>query len=57
MKEYTGLEVQLHSFLVSVLHDQPYILGRFISRESAPNSDWTRGWVDPRGGMDTLKAR
>ena len=48
MKEYTELEVQLHSFLVSALHDNLYSLGRFISGESDPHFRLNSGLGRPQ---------
>jgi hypothetical protein len=60
MKEYGGVDVQIHIFLTSALAggecsaSRP---GRFIPGEGAPRTHWIGGWVDTRAGLDDVKKR
>jgi hypothetical protein len=49
-----GVEVQLHTFLISVLDRGEWLAscpGLFTPRERAPGTHWIGGWVDPKAGL------
>jgi hypothetical protein len=54
MKEYVGVDVQIHVFLTSALVEgelsgsRP---GRLTSREIVPVTHGIGGWVSPRAGL------
>jgi len=53
-RHITGVEVQLHSFLISALDKGVWSTlrpGRFTP-EKSPGTHRTVGWVDPRAGLE-----
>jgi len=49
MKNYWGLEVYLHEFLSSVLHESECShSGRFAAGERDPVTHWIGGWLGLR---------
>jgi hypothetical protein len=57
MKEYGGVDVQIHIFLTSALAGGEWSAsrpGRFTPREKAPGTHWIGDWVDPRAGLDDM---
>jgi hypothetical protein len=51
MKTYWGVEIQIHSFLISALDGGKWSAlrpGRFTPRETVPDTQKIGGWVDPR---------
>ena len=54
MKAYGGVKVQLQAFLNSALGDvaSASLFGQFTSEESTPFTQWIKGWVDLRAGVD-----
>jgi hypothetical protein len=60
MKAYSGVEVQLHAFLISALEGDEYSAshpGRFNHRERDPGTDLIGGWMGPRADLDALVRR
>jgi hypothetical protein len=56
MNTYGGVEVQLHAFLTSALVGGEWSAScpGFISSERAPGTQCIGGWVDPKGGLNTV---
>jgi hypothetical protein len=51
MKTYVGVEVELHTILVSAIHGGEWSVsrpGHFNIRERAPDIPWIGGWMGPR---------
>jgi hypothetical protein len=60
MKEYGGVDVEIHICLTSVLVGDEWSIsrpGRFSPRERAPFTHWIGGWVGPRAGLDDVEKR
>jgi hypothetical protein len=60
MKEYCGVEEDLHAFLTSTLNGGEWSASRpgcFTPRERAPGTHWIGGWVGPRTCMDVVAKR
>ena len=60
MKAYAELEVELHSFLTSILDGGGgYVsyLCHFILWERGSDTDWTVGSVGPTASLDVLEKR
>jgi hypothetical protein len=58
MKAYVGVDVQIHTFLTSVLVGGEWSASRpgyFSPGERAPGTHWIRGWVDPIAGLDGVE--
>jgi len=54
------MEAELHTFLISALDTgdlSAWRPGRFTSGKRASGILWTRGWVGPRAGLDTVVKR
>jgi hypothetical protein len=59
MKEYGGVDVQIHIFLISTLvggESSASRPGSFTPRKS-PGIHWIGGWVGPRAGLDDVENR
>jgi hypothetical protein len=57
---YGGMELQLHSFLISAIDGGEWLVsrsGRFISGETAVGTHWIGGWVGPRAGLEAVVKR
>jgi hypothetical protein len=55
MKEYGGVDVQIHIFLTLVLAAGEWSVsrpGRFTPGEGAPGTHWIGGEVDPKASPD-----
>jgi hypothetical protein len=60
MKAYRGVNVEIHTFLISALAGGEWSTsraGRFIHGERTTGTHWIGGWVVPRAGMDTVEKR
>jgi hypothetical protein len=58
MKTYTGLDVQIHVFLISVLDEGEWSAsrpGRFNIGERALGTHYIGGWLDPRTDLDDVE--
>jgi hypothetical protein len=58
MKAYRGVDILIHIFFTSALAGGEWSasrLGRFTFRETAPDTLWIGGWVDPRAGLDDVE--
>jgi hypothetical protein len=55
MKAYGGVDVQIHIFLTSALAGVEWSASR--PGRITPGTPWTRGWVDPRAGLDDVKKK
>jgi hypothetical protein len=52
------VDVQIHIFLTLVLSRDEWpasYSGRFTPRERTPSTQWIKGWVDPRAGLDDVE--
>jgi hypothetical protein len=57
MKEYEGVGVEIHVFLISALVGGKWSTsfpGHFTPGERAPDTNWVGGWMGPRTGLDDL---
>jgi hypothetical protein len=60
MREYGGVDVQIHIFLTSALALGEWSTsrpGRFTPGKRSPGIHWIGGSVDPRAGLDNLEKR
>jgi hypothetical protein len=60
MKAYGGVDVYIHTFLISVLAGGEQSASRpggFTPEERAPGTHWIGLWVDPRAGLDDVEKR
>jgi hypothetical protein len=57
---YWDVEVKIHAFLISVLDGGEWSAassGRFTPVLTAPCTQWTGSWVDPKAGLDEMVTR
>jgi len=60
MKAYEGVEIQLHSFLISALNGSEWSASRpgsTTSRERAPDIHWIGGLAGPTAVLDAVTKR
>jgi hypothetical protein len=60
MKAYGAVDTETHVFLTSALAGGEWSAsspGRFTPGESAPDTHWLGGWVDPRAGLDDVEKK
>jgi hypothetical protein len=60
MKEYGGMDIQIHVFLSSALVGRKWSAsghGSLTPGETAPGTHCIAGWVGPRTGLDDVKKR
>jgi hypothetical protein len=60
MKEYVGVDVEIHVFLTLALVGGEWSASRrgpFTPEERVPGTHWIGGWVGPRAGLDDMERR
>jgi hypothetical protein len=60
MKVYGGVDVQIHIFLTLALVGGEWSAScpsRFTPRETFPGTQWIRGWVGLRAGLEDVEKR